>query len=195
MAENPAEAGAIIPNMPWYSSALSEPFGDSWRIAEEGHPLTARRCSCPQPLLDRDSSEFETCMLCGRESSIRLPGASESASAAMNGNGAGDSLPESAPDAASSPVSETPELHQPPGSASHKNGRPDGTLSLVELGELVEQFPAIDWSPVIVATAREERVRAAAYSERVDTERAHELPLPCRLWALAGRRRTMFSLH
>jgi hypothetical protein len=34
-------------------------------------------------------------------------------------------------------------------------------LSLAELGELVEQFPQIDWSSAIEAAARDERKRAA----------------------------------
>lgn len=40
---------------------------EHWRVSEEGHPLTARRCSCPDPIMDA-----ETCVLCGREASIRL---------------------------------------------------------------------------------------------------------------------------
>jgi hypothetical protein len=36
---------------------------------------------------------------------------------------------------------------------------------LVELGQLVEQFPAIDWWPAIEAAAQDERRRAAAYVE------------------------------
>jgi hypothetical protein len=38
-------------------------------------------------------------------------------------------------------------------------------LSLAELGELVERFPAIDWSSAIEVAAGEERARAAAHSE------------------------------
>lgn len=42
--------------------------------------------------------------------------------------------------------------------------RAPATLSLAEIGELVEQLPAIDWSPVIAAAARDEHRRAVAYS-------------------------------
>jgi hypothetical protein len=35
-------------------------------------------------------------------------------------------------------------------------------MSLIELGQLVEQFPAIGWSPAIEAAARDERRRVAA---------------------------------
>jgi hypothetical protein len=38
-------------------------------------------------------------------------------------------------------------------------------LTLAELGKLVKRFPAIDWSPVLEAAVRDERRRAAAYSD------------------------------
>jgi hypothetical protein len=44
----------------------------SWRIAEEGHPPTARRCTCPEPLPDG-----EDCTKCGHTLSIRLGPAEE----------------------------------------------------------------------------------------------------------------------
>ena len=37
----------------------------------------------------------------------------------------------------------------------------NGHLDLAELGDLIERFPAIDWSPVLEAAAREEHQRAA----------------------------------
>jgi hypothetical protein len=70
---------------------------DSWRIAEGDEPVTARRCSCPRPLLDTDTDGWTLCAICGHEPSIRLgagAGAAESASAAMNGEIAGDPTPE-----------------------------------------------------------------------------------------------------
>jgi hypothetical protein len=37
-------------------------------------------------------------------------------------------------------------------------------LSLVELADLIERFPMLDWSGVLEAAAREERRRATAYA-------------------------------
>jgi hypothetical protein len=48
----------------------------SWRVAPEGQPLTARRCSCPQPLLEH-RDDLTLCVICGREPSIRLRPAKE----------------------------------------------------------------------------------------------------------------------
>jgi hypothetical protein len=70
---------------------LAERFGDGWRVAPEGQPRTARRCSCPEPIMGDDA-----CVLCGGEAAIRLGAAvraSESASAAANGAAVGDSTP------------------------------------------------------------------------------------------------------
>ena len=50
---------------------------------------------------------------------------------------------------------------QAPARRRARAGGPDRGLTLVEIGELVEQFPQLDWSPVIEAAAREERARAA----------------------------------
>jgi hypothetical protein len=44
---------------------------------------------------------------------------------------------------------------------SRRNGR-ERRLSLAELGELVEQFPQIDWSSAFEAAARDEQRRYAA---------------------------------
>jgi hypothetical protein len=44
---------------------------------------------------------------------------------------------------------------------SRRNGR-ERHLSLAELGELVEQFPQIDWSSAFEAAARDEQRRYAA---------------------------------
>jgi hypothetical protein len=51
---------------------LSDRFSESWRVAEEGTRVVARRCSCPEPILDPDADDFVTCALCGREPSVRL---------------------------------------------------------------------------------------------------------------------------
>jgi hypothetical protein len=62
--------------------------------AADGVRVVAKRCSCPSPLLDSDFDSFTLCLLCGRQPSIRLPAsarASESASTAMNANGAAGS--------------------------------------------------------------------------------------------------------
>lgn len=78
-------------------SALSEWFGESWRIAPEGRPPTARRCSCPEPLVEHDADDWTLCLICGREPSIRPPaplGASESAPNGSNGRPACDPTPQ-----------------------------------------------------------------------------------------------------
>lgn len=43
----------------------------SWRIAEEGTRVTAKRCSCPEPLVEHQDG-FTVCVTCGREIAIRL---------------------------------------------------------------------------------------------------------------------------
>ena len=48
------------------SSALAEGFGESWRLAEEGHPLTAKACACgPDAAVYRDPDGI-WCTRCGR---------------------------------------------------------------------------------------------------------------------------------
>lgn len=46
---------------------------EEWRVAPEGQPLTAKRCTCFEPLLDGDADGFISCLRCGRVPSIRLP--------------------------------------------------------------------------------------------------------------------------
>jgi hypothetical protein len=53
------------------ASSLGEPFGESWRIAAEGHPPTAKRCQCSNPMVFPDEWEVR-CVACGREPAIRL---------------------------------------------------------------------------------------------------------------------------
>jgi hypothetical protein len=43
-------------------SALFPGVGADWRVAPEGQPLTALRCSCPEPVMGDG-----TCIWCGRE--------------------------------------------------------------------------------------------------------------------------------
>lgn len=164
------------------SVALPEPFGETWRIAPEGTEIRALRCRCPAPILAQDADGDTTCAKCGREPAIRLGAplrASESAPAAINGNGAGDLPPESVA-APTRPAVLVLSSARPPwasnGSApslaitarrtraSGRAPRALATLSLTEIGALVKQLPQLDWSPVIEAAAREERRRAAAYS-------------------------------
>ena len=46
---------------------------EEWSVAPDDQPLTARRCACPEPLLDHDADGWRLCLLCGREPAIRLP--------------------------------------------------------------------------------------------------------------------------
>ena len=48
-----------------------------WRVAEEGTRVVARRCCCPQPVVERDADDWTLCVLCGREPSVRLPSAAD----------------------------------------------------------------------------------------------------------------------
>ena len=45
---------------------------DDWRIGAEGEPVTARRCSCEEPVLDHEPDGETRCVFCGREPTIRL---------------------------------------------------------------------------------------------------------------------------
>jgi hypothetical protein len=58
----------------------SELFGESWRIAPEGQRIVARRCSCPEALLEH-CKDGAYCVWCGREPAIRLPRAPEAKTA------------------------------------------------------------------------------------------------------------------
>jgi hypothetical protein len=58
------------------SGHLSTGAPPDWRIAPEGEPPSAKRCRCAKPLSERIDGE-RWCVTCGRQLSIRLPGAEE----------------------------------------------------------------------------------------------------------------------
>ena len=64
------------------STALPEQFGEAWRVAAEGQPPSAKRCSCPKPLIERVNDEG-WCVTCGRELSIRLPAGTDATAARL----------------------------------------------------------------------------------------------------------------
>ena len=78
-------------------SLTRDGWDESWRIAEEGEPPAARRCSCPAPVVDRDADGWALCLVCGHEPSVRLPAAarcSQGAPDGLNGEPACDPSPD-----------------------------------------------------------------------------------------------------